>query len=155
MSKGIRNQQKQINISIQLLIQTLSTKFIIKAFNKESSFYLPTIVCQFPPLFRGACRRSDDSSMTSEWKGSEKIYLWDKKNLPVIQTLRLFSCFVGRRCCNVFQLHVYHITRPGNTLLFSIWNTEETTASVVYWSEFMATDTEVPGSIPGATRFSE
>ena len=29
------------------------------------------------------------------------------------------------------------------------------TASVVYWSEFLATDTEVPGSIPGATRFSE
>jgi len=26
---------------------------------------------------------------------------------------------------------------------------------VVYWSEFLATDTEVPGSIPGATRFSE
>jgi len=23
------------------------------------------------------------------------------------------------------------------------------------WSEFLATDTEVPGSIPGATRFSE
>ena len=23
------------------------------------------------------------------------------------------------------------------------------TASVVYWSEFLATDTEVPGSIPG------
>ena len=29
------------------------------------------------------------------------------------------------------------------------------TASVVYWSEFLATDTEVSGSIPGATRFSE
>jgi hypothetical protein len=28
------------------------------------------------------------------------------------------------------------------------------TASVVSWSEFLATDTEVPGSIPGATRFS-
>jgi hypothetical protein len=27
------------------------------------------------------------------------------------------------------------------------------TASVVTWSEFLATDTEVPGSIPGATRF--
>ena len=24
-----------------------------------------------------------------------------------------------------------------------------------FWSEFLATDTEVPGSIPGATRFSE
>jgi hypothetical protein len=29
------------------------------------------------------------------------------------------------------------------------------TASVVYWSEFLATDPEVPGSIPDATRFSE
>jgi hypothetical protein len=29
------------------------------------------------------------------------------------------------------------------------------TASVVYWSEFLATDPEDPGSIPGATRFSE
>ena len=29
------------------------------------------------------------------------------------------------------------------------------TASVVWWSEFLATDTEVSGSIPGATRFSE
>jgi hypothetical protein len=26
---------------------------------------------------------------------------------------------------------------------------------VVLWSEFLATDPEVPGSIPGATRFSE
>jgi hypothetical protein len=29
------------------------------------------------------------------------------------------------------------------------------TASVVWWSEFLATDQEVPGSIPGRTRFSE
>jgi hypothetical protein len=29
------------------------------------------------------------------------------------------------------------------------------TASVVYWSEFLATDPEVPGSILGPTRFSE
>jgi hypothetical protein len=29
------------------------------------------------------------------------------------------------------------------------------TASVVWWSEFLATDPEVPGLIPGATRFSE
>jgi hypothetical protein len=29
------------------------------------------------------------------------------------------------------------------------------TTSVVYWTEFLATDPEVPGSIPGATRFSE
>jgi hypothetical protein len=29
------------------------------------------------------------------------------------------------------------------------------TASVVWWSEFLATDPKVPGSISGATRFSE
>jgi hypothetical protein len=29
------------------------------------------------------------------------------------------------------------------------------TASVVWWSEFLSADPEVPGSIPGATRFSE
>jgi hypothetical protein len=29
------------------------------------------------------------------------------------------------------------------------------TASVVQWSEFLATEPEVPGSIPGASRFSE
>jgi hypothetical protein len=29
------------------------------------------------------------------------------------------------------------------------------TASVSQWSEFLATDPEVPGSILGATRFSE
>jgi hypothetical protein len=29
------------------------------------------------------------------------------------------------------------------------------TVSVVSWSEFLATDPEDPGSIPGATRFSE
>jgi hypothetical protein len=29
------------------------------------------------------------------------------------------------------------------------------TASVVQWSDFLAADSEVPGSIPGAARFSE
>jgi hypothetical protein len=29
------------------------------------------------------------------------------------------------------------------------------TTSVVYWSEFLATDSEALGSIPGAIRFSE
>jgi hypothetical protein len=34
-------------------------------------------------------------------------------------------------------------------------NNECVTASVVYWSEFLATDPEHPGSIPGAIRFYE
>jgi len=47
-------------------------------------------------------------------------------------------------------IHGRYISRAVVTLaeLLSI-----TTASVVQWSEFLATDTEVPGSIPGATRF--
>jgi hypothetical protein len=32
---------------------------------------------------------------------------------------------------------------------------KEITASAVWLSEILATDPEVPGSIPGATRFSE
>jgi hypothetical protein len=31
----------------------------------------------------------------------------------------------------------------------------KTTASAVYWSEFLATDPEAPGSIPGTARFAE
>jgi hypothetical protein len=34
-------------------------------------------------------------------------------------------------------------------------NYVEMAASAVLWSEFLATDPELPGSIPGATRFSE
>jgi hypothetical protein len=40
----------------------------------------------------------------------------------------------------------YDILPDGTTLK---------TGSVVQWSEFLATDLEVPGSIPGATTFSE
>jgi len=44
--------------------------------------------------------------------------------------------------------------RPTDSQLKSITRT-----NCIYipplWSEFLATDTEVPGSIPGATRFSE
>jgi hypothetical protein len=40
-------------------------------------------------------------------------------------------------------------------LLIFIKIGSDMTASVVLWSEFLATDPEVPGSIPGATRFSE
>ena len=43
--------------------------------------------------------------------------------------------------------------REGSGIIKSVG--KNGTASVVYWSEFLATDTEVSGSIPGATRFSE
>jgi hypothetical protein len=43
-----------------------------------------------------------------------------------------------------------------NKINFYLYNTNNRlTASVVQWSEFLATHPEVPGSIPGATRFSE
>jgi len=48
---------------------------------------------------------------------------------------------------NTFKYVVYY---PQITIKFIV-----NTASVVQWSEFLATDTEVPGSIPSATRFSE
>jgi hypothetical protein len=38
---------------------------------------------------------------------------------------------------------------------FSPLCSSDRTASVVEWSEFLATDPEVPGSIPGPTKFSE
>jgi hypothetical protein len=34
-------------------------------------------------------------------------------------------------------------------------NGKISTTSVVQWSEFLATDPDVPGSIPDATRYSE
>ena len=46
-------------------------------------------------------------------------------------------------------------TRRGTINRFLMFNYSRRTASVVYWSEFLATDTEVSGSIPGTTRFSE
>jgi hypothetical protein len=39
--------------------------------------------------------------------------------------------------------------------IISIEQCSTLTTSVIYWSEFLATDPKVPGLIPGATRFSE
>ena len=49
-------------------------------------------------------------------------------------------------------LFVMGIAKLGAFLAIS---SARKTASVVQWSEFLATDTEVSGLIPGATRFSE
>ena len=48
----------------------------------------------------------------------------------------------------LFSVLVYLSTIMSSRIIFR-------TASVVQWSEFLATDTEVSGSNPGATRFSE
>ena len=60
-------------------------------------------------------------------------------------------CF-RKECCLLAA--VYAANLPDFTVFFYRITTI-LTASVVYWSEFLATDTEVPGSIPGATTFSE
>jgi len=44
---------------------------------------------------------------------------------------------------------------PSVELLLGVREATILLHTVVKWSEFLATDTEVPGSIPGATRFSE
>jgi hypothetical protein len=47
------------------------------------------------------------------------------------------------------RIHLQIVVRLRQQLSSSM------TASVVYWTEFLATDLEVLDSIPGATRFSE
>jgi hypothetical protein len=47
-------------------------------------------------------------------------------------------------------------TQATEFVLFVLWGMNITTSQiVVYWSAFLPTDPGVPGSIPGATRFSE
>jgi hypothetical protein len=58
---------------------------------------------------------------------------------------------------------VYRLSYPNRICVLDIKSWLQTpllreeflTVSVVWWSEFLATDPEVPGSILGATRFSE
>jgi hypothetical protein len=62
--------------------------------------------------------------------------------------------------CNKFQQvtnRIYatlHSVENKEILVFLLRNFSWT-ANVVKWSEFLATDSEVPGSIPDSTRFSE
>ena len=48
-----------------------------------------------------------------------------------------------------------HNDVSNTTKLYYVYYCTRVTASVVQWSGFLATDTEISGSIPGATRFSE
>jgi hypothetical protein len=50
-------------------------------------------------------------------------------------------------------IYIYDYLLHGSFVLMSVILIE--TAPVVYSSEILATDREVPGSIPGTTRFSE
>ena len=62
----------------------------------------------------------------------------------------------GNACCHLVQNFLSSSLLSRN-IRIKIYRTIilPVVFSVVYWSEFLATDTEVPGSIPGATRFSE
>jgi cytochrome c oxidase assembly factor CtaG len=65
---------------------------------------------------------------------------------------------VSVRLIRILVLFFYLPLRLPIGLLLSAFPTNiiyARTASVVLWSEFLATDPEVPGSIPGVTRFSE
>jgi hypothetical protein len=58
------------------------------------------------------------------------------------------------------QLHllIFHVSPISVFLVYDITMVQyiiTVTASAVLLSEFLTTDPEVPGSIPGATRFSE
>jgi hypothetical protein len=59
---------------------------------------------------------------------------------------------------NAWYIYTMHVPLSLITGKISILRYEEreivTTASVVWWSEFLATEPEVPCSILGATRFS-
>ena len=76
--------------------------------------------------------------------------------------LQYTKLFLKPRIYSLFHMHetAYRITSiitalRSVTILKMVTSHAKVTASVVQWSEFLATDTEVSGSIPGATRFSE
>ena len=63
---------------------------------------------------------------------------------------------VSNLLCLSYRLSLFFLISPFSSAIYFLFLYEtRLTASVVQWSEFLATDTEVPGSIPGATRFSE
>jgi hypothetical protein len=55
----------------------------------------------------------------------------------------------------IVKLNVYHWRSQNEIQNINHAIYVRGTASVVLWSEFLATDPEVPGSIPVPTRFSE
>jgi hypothetical protein len=93
--------------------------------------------------------------MFSELRMLERIWLMSSElqrsgvhELPtyVLCCYYVWRCFVAdakRDNCSTFLRHVLS------------WNRSLSTASVVWWSKFLATDPKVPGSIPGSTRFSK
>jgi hypothetical protein len=52
-------------------------------------------------------------------------------------------------------LKIYGINGFNALMPWEIYFNVTEIVSMVYWSEFLASDPEVPGSIPSVTRFSE
>ena len=67
-----------------------------------------------------------------------------KDPVPIVQGLKLYMTYLTE-----------HTMRYGDFPINVISDPKKQQRSVVLWSEFLARDTEVSGSIPGATRFSE
>jgi hypothetical protein len=60
----------------------------------------------------------------------------------------------GKRGCEDVGVRFKRVGE-GSKPLSGDQDSPEISHVVVLWSEFLATDSEVPGSIPGPTRFSE
>jgi hypothetical protein len=64
----------------------------------------------------------------------------------------LYNIFLSSALIKSLELIIYNIF---GGLYILVTSYPSLTASMVQWSEFLATDPKVPDSIPGATRFSK
>jgi hypothetical protein len=83
----------------------------------------------------------------SSWEGSWELLLF----LMHLELFLLHPGFWSDSCINLFIRSIYTLRACRTQETFS----SSCTASVVWCSEFLATDPEVLGSIHGAPRFSE
>jgi hypothetical protein len=87
-----------------------------------------------------------------EQENREVVY---KTNISVTALKQsMLASLMQVRYCTLQEPNV-GISRPRVLAITNNLYKGCSTASVVSWSEFLAIDPEVPGSIPGATRFSE
>jgi hypothetical protein len=56
---------------------------------------------------------------------------------------------------NILVMYILKIKSEIRAYRFYVGYRHNMTASVAWWSEFLATDPEEPGSIPSVTKFSE
>jgi hypothetical protein len=73
--------------------------------------------------------------------------------LKISHSLGRYPC--GRRVLSVISSTVIMLLYITNRVTLSMALQRNKLTSVVWWSEFLAIDPEVPRSIPGATRSSE